>query len=83
MKPIVLGFVNLWRSRINVLSSFAEFLHGGNALYVWSAFAITFIAMFAVFFGYIRMHRQARKDIEKKIQRELRLKDAKKMENTL
>ncbi len=65
-------------------SSFPEFLlMGGYAPYVWSAFLITFIAMGWVCLAAVLKHRHVLKDIQRKIAREGRLKEAEKMENTL
>ncbi len=64
--------------------SFNAFLQmGGYGLYVWTAFAITFISMGWVCVAAIIKHRRVIGDIQNKIAREVRLEKAKKMENTL
>lgn len=65
-------------------SSFSEFLAmGGYALYVWSAFAITFLSMGGLIVSALLTKRKRLQDIRFKIAREERLKQAKSMENTL
>lgn len=56
---------------------------GGYAAYVWSAFGISFVAMLWILFSSMATHRRVLGDIKNKIAREQRIKDAKKMENTL
>lgn len=59
------------------------FAMGGYAAYVWSAFGISFVAMLWILFSSMATHRRILGDIKNKIAREQRIKEAKKMENTL
>ncbi|WP_028024806.1 heme exporter protein CcmD [Enterovibrio calviensis] len=65
-------------------SSFSAFLDmGGYAGYVWSAFAITFLAMFWVVFSAHLTRRKLIREIKNRVAREQRIKKAQNMENTL
>lgn len=65
-------------------SSFSEFLAmGGYGAYVWSSFAITIVAMAWLVIAAKLTRRKLFKEIENKVAREQRIKNAKSMENTL
>lgn len=65
-------------------SSFSEFLAmGGYSAYVWSSFAITFVAMAWLVVSAKLTRRKLFKEIENKVAREQRIKNAQSMENTL
>ncbi|KXF81330.1 heme exporter protein CcmD [Enterovibrio coralii] len=65
-------------------SSISEFLAmGGYSAYVWSAFAITFIAMLWLVVSAHFTRRKLFREIKNKVAREQRIKKAEKMENTL
>ncbi|WP_318435297.1 heme exporter protein CcmD [Photobacterium leiognathi] len=59
------------------------FAMGGYAAYVWSSFCISFIAMLWILFSSMATQRRLLGDIKNKMAREERIKEAKKLENTL
>ncbi|WP_070963571.1 heme exporter protein CcmD [Vibrio sonorensis] len=59
------------------------FAMGGYASYVWSAFGITFIAMFVLLFVSARRSKSLLKEVEAKLARQARIDAAKNLENTL
>ncbi|SDH70797.1 heme exporter protein D [Vibrio xiamenensis] len=64
--------------------SFEQFLNmGGYAAYVWSAFGITFISMLVLLLNSLRAGKQLLKDVKNRVERQVRIDAAKKMENTL
>lgn len=56
---------------------------GGYAAYVWSALAITLIAMWGLVWNSVRRRRQILRDITQRLARQARVAQAKNMENTL
>ena len=65
-------------------NSFEEFIAmGGYGLYVWSAFAVSIIAMALIVVHTRAQSRRLRSDLLKQQQREEKLKMAKEMEGTL
>lgn len=56
---------------------------GGYAYYVWTAFAITLIALFGVVVSYLLTRKKLLQEIRKNMAREQRIKKAQEMENTL
>ena len=65
-------------------NSFHDFIAmGGYAGYVWSAFAITFIAMAAIWCMSVKRRKRILTEVRNKLERQARIDAAKKMENTL
>lgn len=56
---------------------------GGYASYVWSAFGFTFLCLLVLLVSTVRRHRRLLRDVRANIERQARIKAAKKMENTL
>ncbi|WP_299016236.1 heme exporter protein CcmD [uncultured Photobacterium sp.] len=64
--------------------SFNDFLAmGGYAGYVWSAYGISFAALLWILISSLNKKRRLAAEIKNKIAREHRIKEAKKLENTL
>ncbi|MGC9403304.1 heme exporter protein CcmD [Vibrio genomosp. F10] len=64
--------------------SLSELLEmGGYAVYVWSAFGITFLSMFIILVTSIRRGKDLLKEVQAKIERQARIDAAKDLENTL
>lgn len=64
--------------------SFSDFLAmGGYASYVWGAYGISFAALLWIVFSSLSRKRRLAAEIKNKIAREQRIKEAKKLENTL
>lgn len=64
--------------------SFSDFLAmGGYASYVWGAYGISFAAFLWILISSLSKKRRLAADIKNKIAREHRIKEAKKLENTL
>ncbi len=59
------------------------FAMGGYAAYVWSAFGITFGAMFLLLVSSVRKGKTLLKEVNAKVARQERIEAAKQMENTL
>ncbi|MGF1755375.1 heme exporter protein CcmD [Vibrio makurazakiensis] len=59
------------------------FAMGGYASYVWSAFGITFLAMFILLIVSIRRGKSLLSEVQAKVDRQARIDAAKHMENTL
>ncbi len=65
----------------NSLADF--FAMGGYAVYVWSAFGITFGSMLWLYWHSVAQGKALLKEINQKNQRDARMRAAKEMENTL
>ncbi|MDA9556830.1 heme exporter protein CcmD [Vibrio sp.] len=64
--------------------SFQDFLAmGGYASYVWSAFGLTFGALFLLLWVSIKDSKSLKHEVKQKLARKERIEAAKKMENTL
>ena len=59
------------------------FAMGGYAGYVWSAYVISFLSMLWIVFSSLATKRRLLREINNKMAREQRIKEAKTLENTL
>ena len=59
------------------------FVMGGYAVYVWSAFGVTFAAMLLLLVASIRQGRSLLHQVQQKVARQARIDAAKNLEDTL
>ncbi|MCK6262688.1 heme exporter protein CcmD [Vibrio sp. ZSDE26] len=64
--------------------SLSDLFHmGGYAVYVWSAFGITFLSLLIILVTSIRRGKSLLKEVQAKVDRQARIDAAKDLENTL
>jgi len=65
-------------------SSLSEFIAmGGYSFYVWLAYGISLLSVIFLVFNSMQKRKQIFKKVEQRVQRDIRIKAAKKQEGTL